>query len=93
MQYETKFLIWFRGWYPSSSTVRQCHLDEFQPYPFIGINNITVYVKKGSRWSVWLTAEETSCKNASIYYFNDSVDNSILEAEGNECGVIAIPSI
>ena len=31
------------------------------------------------------------CKNISITYFNDSIDNSILDAEGNACGIIAIP--
>ena len=34
-----------------------------------------------------------SCKNAPITYFNDSVDNSILDAEGNVYGIISIPSI
>ena len=47
----------------------------------------------GGRWYGWLTAGETSCKNASINYFNYKVDNSILYAEGNACGIISIPII
>ena len=93
MQGETKLLIWCRGLPPSCRTVRKCHFDEFQPSPFLGTNNITVPVKNGSRWYGWLTAEETSWKNASITYFNGRVDNIILGAEGNACGIIAIPSI
>ena len=31
--------------------------------------------------------------NASIAYFNDSVDNSTMDFEGNACGIIAIPII
>ena len=69
------------------------YLDEFQPSPFIGINNITVTVKKGSRLYWWLTTEEKFWKNASITYFNKIIDNIILDAEGNACGIIAIPSI
>ena len=82
-----------QGFPPSSTTVKQYHSDEFKPSTFLGINNITVPVKKGSRWYGWFTAEEKSCKNSSITYFNDSVDNSILDAEGNICGIIAIPTI
>ena len=78
---------------PPYRTVRQCHLDEFLPSPVLGINNIIVPVKKGSRLYVWLTTEGESYKNASITYFNDSVDNSIMDAEVNACGIIAIPSI
>ena len=93
MQDKTKLLIWFRNYPPSSRKFRQCHLDKFQPYPFLGINNITAPVKKGSRRYDWLTTEETRSKNYSITYINDSVDNSILDAEGNACGIIAIPII
>ena len=78
---------------PSYRTVRQFHLDEFQTYSFPGINNTTVPVKKVSRWYGWLTVEETSCKNTSINYFNNIVDNSNLHAEGNACGIIAVPRI
>ena len=80
-----------KGLPPSSRTVRQCDLDEFQQYPFLGINNITAPAKKGSRWYDCLTTEETSSKNYSITYINDSADNSILDAEGNACGIISIP--
>ena len=31
--------------------------------------------------------------NASIAYFDDSVDNSTMDSEGNACGIIAIPII
>ena len=31
--------------------------------------------------------------NDSLNYFNDSVDNSIIDSEGNACGIIAIPII
>ena len=93
MKEEYKFLIWWRGLSPPSRTVRQCHLDEFQPPTFIGINNITAPIKKASKWYGWLNAEETSCKNDSINYFNYSGDNSILDSKGNTCGIIAIPSI
>ena len=82
-----------QGFVPPFRKVRQFHLDEFQPSPFLGINNITVPVKKDGRWDWWLTAEETSYENASTAYFNDSSDNSILDAEGNACGIIFIPSI
>ena len=44
-------------------------------------------------WYEWFAAGETSCKNASITYFTDRVDNSILDSEGNSCGNISIPSI
>ena len=42
---------------------------------------------------MWLTTGETICKNALITYFNDSVNNSILYAEGNAYDIIAIPTI
>ena len=58
MKDKTKLIIWCRGLSPSSRTVRQFHLNSFQPSPFPGINNITVPVKKGSRWYGWLTSEE-----------------------------------
>ena len=93
MQDETKLMIQFRGLSPSSRIVTQCHLEEFWPSPFLERNNITVPVKKGGRWYGWLTSGEISCKNAPITYFNDSVDNIILDAEVNACGIIAIPSI
>ena len=86
-------MIWWRGLSPYYRTVRQCHLDEFQTYPFLIINNITVPVLNSSRWYGRLTAEEASWKNDSITYFNDSIDNSILDDEGNACGIISIPSI
>ena len=56
-------------------------------------NNITVTVKKGSRWYGWLNAGETSWKFYSINYFNDSIDNSILYYGKNSCGIIDILSI
>ena len=56
-------------------------------------NNINVPIQKGSMRYERLSAEETSCKNASITYFNDSVDNSILGDEGNACVISAIPII
>ena len=34
-----------------------------------------------------------SFNNASITYVDDSVGNSILDAEGNACGIISIPRI
>ena len=77
-----KIQLWFRGLSPYYKTVRQCHLKEFQSSNFLVINNITAPVKKGSRWDGWLTSGETTCENYSITYFNDSVDNSILDAEG-----------
>ena len=33
------------------------------------------------------------CNNASMDYFNDSVDNSFLDYEKKLCVIIAIPSI
>ena len=36
-------------------------------------------------------AKETSCNNASKDYFNASVDNSIMDDEGNVCGIVDIP--
>ena len=93
MKDETKLLIWFRVLSPYSRTVRKFYLYSFQTSPFLGINNITVPVKKGSIWYVWLPAEETRCNNNSTTYFNDSSDNSNLEAERNACGIIAIPII
>ena len=93
MQYETKLMIWFRDPTPSSRKVRQCQSDEFQPYPFLGINNITVPVKKGRKLFGWLTSKEKIFTNASITSFDDTVDNSILDAEGNVCGIITKPII
>ena len=40
-----------------------------------------------------LIAEKKSYKNASTTYFNDIGDKIILDAEGNSCVIIAIPSI
>ena len=92
-QDETKLLILFSYCPPSYRTVRQWHLDEFQPSPFLGRNNISVPVKKGKRWYEWLTAEGKSCNNDLFTYFNDSIDNIILDAEVNACGIITIPTI
>ena len=78
-------------WPPSYKTVRQFHLDILQPSPFLGRDNITVTIQKGSIGSGWLTAEEKSCTNASVTLPN--VDDSILHTEGNTCGTIAIPII
>ena len=33
------------------------------------------------------------CKNDSITYVDDIVDNIILDSEGNACGIISIPGI
>ena len=65
----------------------------FNPLPFLKNMNITVPIQKGGRWYVWLNAVVKSFNNASITYFNDSVDNSILDSEGNTCDIIAIPII
>ena len=78
---------------PYPRTVRQFNLDEFQLSPFLGINIITVPVKKGSRWYGWLTAEVGSCKNDSITYFKDVIYNSILDDKVNTCGIIDIHNI
>ena len=93
MKYETKLLIWYRGLSYSSRKIRNFHLDEFQPCTFFGKINITVPMKKGGIWYWWLTAGEKSWKNASITYFNDRIDNSILYAEGNSCELFAMPVI
>ena len=66
---------------------------KFNPIPFLKNKNINVPIQKGNRWYEWFSAEETSFKNNSINYFNDSVDNSILDAKGKACGIISIPSI
>ena len=65
----------------------------FKPIPFLKNNNINLTIQKGSRWDGCLTYEETSYKNASTNYSNDSGDKSILDVEGNVCGIISIPSI
>ena len=52
---------------------------------------MTADVKSGGKWSGWLTSG--SGKNSSIAYFNYSVDKIIMDAEGNSCGIIFIPSI
>ena len=64
----------------------------FNPTPFLKNNIINVPIQKGRRWYGLLTAEETSCNNASINYFNDSFDNIILDAE-DSAGVIIFISI
>ena len=87
-QDETQLIIWCRVWYPSYRTVRQYHLDAFQPSHLLGRNIITVTFKKCSRWDGWLNAEETSCNKAPVIYFNASGDKSILYSEGNACGII-----
>ena len=91
MKDETKLLIWFRNLPPYSSKVRQRHQVEFQTFSFIGRNNITVPLQKGSRRSGLLTAEETNINNVSITLLN--VDNSTLYTEGNLFVVISIPII
>ena len=65
----------------------------FNPLPFLKNNNITVTIKNGSRWYKWFAADWTSLMIYPVDLFNDSVDNSILDAEGNECVIIVIPSI
>ena len=64
-----------------------------KPIPFLKNKNTNVPIQKGSRWYEWFAAKEKSCKNASIAYFNSSVDSSILDAGGKVCGIISIPSI
>ena len=91
MKYENKLLILCRGLYPPSRTVRQRHLDEFKPFPFLGINNITVPIQNGGRSYGWFTTEETSCTSSSIAFLN--VDNSTLYIEVISCGIIYIPII
>ena len=93
MNDETKLADTIQLFPPSSKTVIQFHLDEFQPSQFTEINNITIPVKNGRRWYGWLTSEKNIYKNASINYFNDSAEKSILDDEGNACGIIATPSI
>ena len=58
----------------------------YTPLPFLEDDNSTVTLQKGGRWSGWLTAEDKSCKNASITFLN--VDNSNLYTEGNVCSII-----
>ena len=69
----------------------QCQFNEFQSSTFLGINNITVTIKKGSRWYIWLTSEGGSCNNASTTYINDGVDNSIMDSEDKAVGSIDKP--
>ena len=52
------------------------------PFLFLEDNNITTTLQKGSRWSGWLTAEETSWKKCSITFLN--FDNSIMYNEVNK---------
>ena len=56
------------------------------PLPFLEDDNSTVTLQKGGRGYGWFTAEDTSCKNASINFLN--VDNSNLYTEGNVCSII-----
>ena len=56
------------------------------PLPFLEENNSTVTLQKFGRGSGWFTAEDKSCKNASITFLN--VDNSNLYTEGNVCIII-----
>ena len=35
MKDETKLLIWFMVFFPSSRKVRKCQVDELQPSPFL----------------------------------------------------------
>ena len=60
--------------------------------PFLG-KKLNVTIQKGNIWYEWFFAKETSCNNASKDYFNASVDNSIMDDEGNACGIIDIPWI
>ena len=78
---------------PSSRKVKQGHLDEFQFFPFIVINNITVPFKEVRRWYEWFVSELKNCKNYSIASFNYSVDKRILNAEVNAYGIISMPII
>ena len=82
-----------QGFWPLFQDSQKRILESLQPYPFLENNNINVPIQKGIRRYEWFAAEWTSCKNASTTYFNDSVYNSILDAEGNTCGIISIPSI
>ena len=63
----------------------------YKPLPFFDDNNSTVPLQKGGRGSRGFTAEETSCTNDSITFFN--VDNSTLYNEGNVYGNIDISVI
>ena len=65
----------------------------FNPLPFLKNNTIHLPILKGGIWYEWFAAGETSCNNDSIKYFSDSVDNSIMDSEGNACGIISIPII
>ena len=78
MQDETKLLI---------------QLDKFKSYPLLENNNINIPIQKGSIWYERFAAEERSWNNASITYFNCSVDNSILDSEVKACVIISIPRI
>ena len=80
-------------WPPLLVHLENCTWKNFNPIPFLTNNNINVPIQKGSRLYEWFAAEGGICKNASISYFNGSVDNSILYAEGKVCVIIAIPSI
>ena len=66
-------------------------MDEFQTSVILGINNITVPIKKSNIWYIWLTSEGGSCNNASTTYFNDGDDNSTMDYEDKAVGSIAIP--
>ena len=78
---------------PPSRIVRQGHLDEFQLFPFLGINNINVPVERVAYGMGGSLLGEKIAIMLLINWFNDRVDNSILDAEVNACGIIAIPII
>ena len=65
--------------------------NEFKPYPFLGIKNITAPLQRGIIWYGWLTTEGKSCTNASINFLN--FDKSNLYTEGNVCAIDPIPTI
>ena len=93
MQDEAKLLIWFIGFAPLPENLENSMCRKFNPIPFLKNKNMNLPIQQGGRWYEWFAAEETSCNNASISYFNDIVDTSILDDEGKACDIIAILSI
>ena len=93
MQGETNF--WYDSgiWSPLPGQLENGTWANFSPIPFLKNNNINVPIQKVSRWYEWFVSEEKGCNNDSTAYFNDGVDNSIIDSEGKACGIIAIPSI
>ena len=81
------------GGFPPLSGKLENFVWKFSTLSLSKKNNISVHIQKDSRWYEWSISGETSCKNASIAYFSDSIDNSILYAEGNACGILSIPII